>query len=133
MSKGTKVLIACVVVGALVPAVVSARFDGTEIFDANTQTYDSIEAQATNSKQFQPLTGLETSPVGIGAQITLSATMTSGKARFRFVSEDFDPVPLPIPAEGVVFSAPAANSYAFYERDGCGNFSVEWKRVDVLL
>ena len=28
-----------------------------------------------------------------------------------------------------MFSAPAANSYAFYERDGCGTFSVQWKRV----
>jgi hypothetical protein len=129
VSKATKVVVVCVVVGAAVPAVVFAGgFQGSEVFEANTQTYDSVGPQTTNSTQFTPLGDLEMSPVGIGAQVTLSATMTSGKAKFRFASEDFDPQPVPIPAAGVVFSAPASNSYAFFDRDSCGNFSVEWRR-----
>jgi hypothetical protein len=128
VKRSTKILVICLVLGALAPAVVSA-FDGSEVFSANTQTYDSVGTQTTNSKQFTTIPGLEMSPVGIGAQVTLNAAMTSGQARFRFASADFDPKPVPIPAFGVVFSAPAANSYAFYERDGCGNFTVEWKRV----
>ena len=88
---------------------------------ANTRTYESIGPQTTNGTKFTPLPGPEMSPIGIGAHITPQRRNDKGKARFRFASEDFDPRLLPIPPDGVVFTAPAANSYAFFDRDSCGD------------
>lgn len=132
MSRRWKVLIAGATVAVLVPvSVVLARgFEGTQFFSADQSTHDLVGQQTTNSKQFQPLDGtLNFSSPGAGAVITLSADMVKVKAAFKFVSEDFDPQPVPEPAGGVTFVGPGANAYAFFDSDGCDNFSVQWARV----
>jgi hypothetical protein len=130
VSRFQKFLIASVIAAVAIPAgIVLAGFDGSETFDPNIQSYDSVGGRTTDSTSFSDIEGLQMSAAGIGEQLTLSAEMSSGKARFKLASADFDPGIPPTPATGVVFTAPAANSYTFYNRNDCHSYTVQWKRV----
>lgn len=132
MGNRRKLMLAAAI-GALavgIPAAVLARAAG-EVFTPATQSYSATGTHSTNSANFQAVPGLQLPVVGIGNQLNLSVQMAKGKARFRIVGIDFGSTldNAPTPHAGVTFSAPASNSFTFFDRDTCQQVGVQWQRV----
>ena len=116
-------LAAAIAAAIAVPAAVLAESSGTD--RVQDQIVDETGAQQTNSKQWKNLPGLSQF-VAVEPSFTVGAAMTSGKAKFRVITQDGPATP----TAGIRYAAPAANSYSWFRNGGvCGNAHVEWKRV----